>query len=127
MEFAKKDRNLKFAVNVPFLPIPLTFVLKQQVRLSLKGDVVSWKFLRPLLSVCLSVCHVAHNARQREGYRGLISFRDEQDRLHDCVNRCLKEIHPVEVLLPKKWRKKFAFLSLQVGRLGKAYLDHASI
>ena len=47
--------------------------------------------------------------------------------MRDCANPCLEEIRLVEVLLPKKWTKKFAFLSPHVGRPGKAFLDHASV
>ena len=61
-----------------------------------------------------------HSAPWREGY-------EEWDWLHDCANPCLEEIRPVEVPLPKKWRKKLAFLFPRVGRPGKAFLDHASI
>ena len=46
--------------------------------------------------------------------------------MRDCATPCLEEIRPVEVLLPKRWTKKFAFLSPHVGRPGKAFLDHAS-
>ena len=54
-------------------------------------------------------------------------FRKELDGLRGCVNRCLEEICPAEVLLPKKWRKKFAFLSPHIERPGKAFLDQATI
>ena len=52
---------------------------------------------------------------------------EEQDWLRDCANPCLKEICPVEVLLPKKWTRKFVFLSPCVGRPEKAFLEHASV
>ena len=58
------------------------------------------------------------------GYEALIFC--EKNRI-DCANPCLEEIRPVEMLLPKKWRKKFAFLSPHVGCPGKAFLDHASV
>ena len=41
--------------------------------------------------------------------------------------RNLSSRSPAEVLLPEKWRKKFAFLSPHVGCPAKAFLDHASI
>ena len=47
--------------------------------------------------------------------------------MRDCANPCPEEIRPVEVRLPKKWTKKFAFLSPHVGRPGKAFLDHAGV
>ena len=65
------------------------------------------------------------------GYTGGVIFFSRRTGLiawlRDCANRCREESCPAEVLLPKKWRKKFAFLSRHVGRPGKVSLDHASI
>ena len=54
-------------------------------------------------------------------------FVNDLDWLRGCANLCLEEISPVEVLLLKKWRKKFAFLSLHVRCQGEAFLDQLAI
>ena len=59
------------------------------------------------------------------GIQNLISF--ETNGIDCVIARILEEIRPAEVRLPKKWRKKFAFLSPHVVRSGKAFLDRATI
>ena len=60
------------------------------------------------------------------GWRSDI-FLNYSDWLRGCANLCIEEIRPAEVLFLKKWRKKFAFLSLHVRHPGEAFVNQVAI